>query len=103
MDVSQAPLLRLYIAYDPAQERWLLMQLQHHLTMDHATYQMMQDEIDAHLLGKADALPVPLPFRNFVAQARLGVSQQEHANYFRQLLGDLEEPHSALWAAACAG
>ena len=70
----------------------MLMHLQHHITMDHATRQMMQDEIEAHLLGKADTLPAPLPFRNFVAQARLGVSQQEHANYFRQLLGDLEEP-----------
>ena len=92
MDLGQAPLMRVYIAYDPAQERWLLMHLQHHITMDHATRQMMQEEIEAHLLGKADALPAPLPFRNFVAQARLGVSEQEHANYFRQLLGDLEEP-----------
>ena len=92
MDLGQAPLLRIYVAYDAAQERWLLMHLQHHITMDHATRQMMQDEIEAHLLGKADTLPAPLPFRNFVAQARLGVSQQEHANYFRQLLGDLEEP-----------
>jgi amino acid adenylation domain-containing protein len=92
MDLGQAPLLRIYIAYDRAQERWLLMHLQHHITMDHATRQMMQEEIEAHLLGKADELPAPLPFRNFVAQARLGVSEQEHENYFRQLLGDLEEP-----------
>jgi len=92
MVLGQAPLMRIYIAYDAAQARWLLMHLQHHITMDHATRQMMQDEIEAHLLGKADALPTPLPFRNFVAQARLGVSEQEHANYFRQLLGDLEEP-----------
>ncbi len=92
MDLGYAPLLRIYIAYDPAQERWLLMHLQHHITMDHGTYEMMQDEIEAYLLGKADALPVPLPFRNFVAQARLGVSQQEHESYFRQLLGSLDEP-----------
>ena len=68
------------------------MHLQHHITMDHATREMMQDEIEAYLLGKADALPAPMPFRNFVAQARSGVSEQEHANYFRQMLGDLEEP-----------
>ncbi|HEY2362259.1 MAG TPA: amino acid adenylation domain-containing protein, partial [Candidatus Angelobacter sp.] len=92
MDLGQAPLMRIYIAYDRAQERWLLMHLQHHITMDHATRQMMQDEIEAHLLGKADALPAPMPFRNFVAEARSRISEQEHANYFRQLLGDLEEP-----------
>ena len=34
----------------------------------------------------------PLPFRNLVAQARLGVSQQEHEAFFRKMLGDIYEP-----------
>ena len=33
MDVRQAPLLRLYIAYDAAHRRWLMMLLLHHLAM----------------------------------------------------------------------
>ena len=37
-------------------------------------------------------LPAPLPFRNFVAQARLGVTAEEHEAFFRKLLGDVEEP-----------
>ena len=92
IDVRQAPLLRVYIAHDPAHRRWLLTQLQHHLTIDRSTYEVMKEEIEAHLLGKADALPRPLPFRNLVAQARLGVSQEEHEAYFRRLLGDVGEP-----------
>jgi hypothetical protein len=92
IDLGQAPLMRIFIAHDPAQARWLLMHLQHHIMMDHATRQMIQDEIEAHLLGKADALLAPMQFRNFVAQARSGVSEQEHENYFWQLLGDMEEP-----------
>ena len=52
----------------------------------------MQEEIEAHLLGQGEGLPVPLPFRNLVAQARLGVSREEHEGYFRKLLGDVEEP-----------
>src|SRR5262245_33126772 len=91
IDVRRAPLLRVYVAHDPAQERWLLMQLRHHLTIDHSTQDVMREEIEAHLLGRADALPTPLPFRNLVAQARLGVSLEEHEAYFRQLLGDVDE------------
>src|ERR1700735_3426318 len=52
----------------------------------------MQAEVQAHLLGKQASLPTPLPFRNLVAQARLGVSQQEHEVFFRQMLGDVDEP-----------
>src|SRR5208282_6638367 len=66
--------------------------LSHHLAIDHTTLDVMQEEIQAHLLGQADRLPQPLPFRNFVAQARLGVSQEEHERFFRKLLGDVDEP-----------
>ena len=52
----------------------------------------MHGEIEAHLLGQAGQLPAPLPFRNFVAQARLGVSRAEHTAFFQQMLGDVDEP-----------
>jgi len=73
VDLRQAPLLRVYLAYDQQQERWLMMQLSHHLVGDHSTLELMQEEIQAHLLGREASLPTPLPFRNLVAQARLGV------------------------------
>ena len=92
MDVRQAPMLRVAIAHDEEEGRWLMMRLQHHLTGDHTTREVMQEEIQAYLLGEGDRLPAPLPFRNLVAQARLGVSQEEHEAFFRRLLGDVEEP-----------
>jgi hypothetical protein len=92
IDVCLAPLLRVYLAYDGEKDRWLMLQLLHHLAIDHSTLEAMQTEVQAHLLGQADRLPAPLPFRNLVAQVRLGISQQEHESFFRKMLGDIDEP-----------
>jgi hypothetical protein len=92
LDVSRAPLLKVFIAEDKANDRWVMLMLSHHLSGDHVTLEVMQQEIRAHLLGQVDRLPAPLPFRNFVAQARLGVLLEQHEAYFRQLVGDVEEP-----------
>ena len=44
------------------------------------------------LAGTADRLPPPLPFRNFVAEARLGADRAEQKAFFRSMLGDIDEP-----------
>ncbi len=92
IDVRQAPLLRLYIAFDRAKDRWLMLTLLHHLAGDNATLDVMHAEIQAYLLGQEEQLPKPLPFRSLVMEARHGVSPQEHEAFFRQMLGDVNEP-----------
>ncbi|HEX8317859.1 amino acid adenylation domain-containing protein, partial [Longimicrobium sp.] len=92
MDLGRAPLRRACIAEDRAGGRWLLLMLTHHLTGDHESLEVEREEIAAHLAGRESELPAPLPFRNYVAQARLGVSREEHERFFRGMLGDVEEP-----------
>ena len=92
IDVRQAPMLRVYVARDRRTDSWLMTLLRHHLTGDHTTLEVIQEEMDAHLLRRAEGLAAPLPFRNLVGQARLGVSREEHEAFFRKLLGDVEEP-----------
>ncbi|WP_420126422.1 non-ribosomal peptide synthase/polyketide synthase [Longimicrobium sp.] len=92
MDLKRAPLLRACIAQDPASGRWLLLMLTHHLTNDHESLEVQQEEISAHLLGRGSDLPAPTPFRNYVAQARLGMSRDEHERFFRGMLADVDEP-----------
>ncbi|MBA2675656.1 non-ribosomal peptide synthetase, partial [Ramlibacter sp.] len=92
MDVRRAPLLRLFFAKDEAQSRWVLLILVHHLVSDHVTLEVVMEEAASLLLGRADALPPPLPFRNLVAQARRERGQSDHETFFTRLLGDVEEP-----------
>jgi amino acid adenylation domain-containing protein len=92
VDLTRAPLLRACIAEDRARGRWLLLMLTHHLASDHESIEVQREEISAHLRGLESELPAPLPFRNYVAQARLGVSREEHERFFRAMLGDVEEP-----------
>jgi amino acid adenylation domain-containing protein len=97
IDISQAPMMRSYIApdglnRDGRERQWTMLLLFQHLSIDHVTMEILLEEIQAHLLGRADQLPAPPPFRNFVAQARFGVSREEHESFFREMLADVEEP-----------
>ncbi len=92
MDVRLAPMVKGFLTEDPAQGRWLLLLLSHHLVCDHTALDVLVEETQAILQGRAEQLPAALPFRNFVAQARLGVRRVEHEAFFTQMLGDVEEP-----------
>ena len=92
IDVRQAPMLRAVAAHDPEQNRWLLQLPSHHLVADHTTMELIVKEMALIQQGREAELPKPVPFRGFVAQARLGVSRSEHEAFFTQMLGDIEEP-----------
>jgi amino acid adenylation domain-containing protein len=92
LDVRQAPLMRCVVAHDAAKGRWLLLWLNHHLTADHTALEMMIREAQASLVGESDRLSEPLPFRSFVAQARRKRERGEDEAFFREMLGDVEEP-----------
>ncbi|KQX86747.1 hypothetical protein ASD34_10375 [Variovorax sp. Root473] len=92
IDVRRAPMIDAVAAHDAAQQRWLLQLPSHHLISDHTTLELLMDEITAVQKGPDVALRPPVPFRRFVAHARLGVAQAEHEAFFTRMLGDVSQP-----------
>ncbi|MEI2455272.1 amino acid adenylation domain-containing protein [Lysobacter firmicutimachus] len=91
LDVRRAPMLSGHAVQDPDDGRWLLQLLHHHLILDHTASELLVQEVMLILQGRRSQLPAPVPFRRFVAQARLGMGQPEHEAYFRRELGDVDE------------
>jgi hypothetical protein len=92
IDVRQAPMMRAYTAEDKKENRWLLGLLSHHLAIDYTSLKLIVKEVRAYQSGRQDRLPRPFLYRDFVAQARLGVSRSEHEAFFSQMLGSVDEP-----------
>ncbi|KAK3805040.1 MAG: syringopeptin synthetase b [Benniella sp.] len=91
IDITQAPLLRFTIAQD-TDGQWILAQLLHHLSGDHATLEVTSAEIKAFMDGRGHTLPPPQPFRNLIAQARSSQRQDDHERFFKEMLQDIDTP-----------
>ncbi|WP_335944804.1 non-ribosomal peptide synthase/polyketide synthase [Pseudomonas sp. G166] len=92
LDLRQAPLMRAVAAEDPRAGRWLLQLLHHHAVMDHTSLERLVREVAAIQQGRLAELQPPQPFRDFVLRARQGLSEAQHAAFFTELLGDIDEP-----------
>ncbi|PYB79952.1 non-ribosomal peptide synthetase [Pseudomonas soli] len=92
LDLTRAPLLRLVHRQDPSSGRITASLLFHHLVMDHVAQDVLRAELEACLLGEQLRLPPPVPYRNYIAQVLQGAGEAEHEAYFREQLGDIDEP-----------
>ncbi|HCT07570.1 MAG TPA: non-ribosomal peptide synthetase, partial [Pseudomonas sp.] len=90
LDLTRPSLMRL--AYGEQQGRFVGILLLHHILLDHTALQVLVEEMSASLTGRSAHLPDAVQYRNYVAQARLGVSQAQHEGFFREMLGDIDEP-----------
>ncbi|MGC0344706.1 amino acid adenylation domain-containing protein/FkbM family methyltransferase [Streptomyces sp. SAI-218] len=91
IDLASAPLMDVHTAHT-ADGRHLGLLRMHHLIQDHTGMALLLQEVRAFMHGEGALLPAPVPFRDFVAQARNDLSTADHAGFFAELLGDVTEP-----------
>ncbi|MEU1591216.1 amino acid adenylation domain-containing protein, partial [Micromonospora sp. NPDC005710] len=92
MDLQRAPLIQVHTAAMPHGDECLALVRVHHMVQDHMGLDLLITEVRAVMAGDDSALAPVVPFREFVAQTRTGITDAEHTRYFTDLLGDLDEP-----------
>jgi len=92
LNLGRAPMMRFAYTEDPQQKRWVGILLMHHLMLDHTALEVLVSEMNSVLHGHAAELATPVQYRNYVAQARLGADAEAHEEFFRDMLGDIDEP-----------
>ncbi len=92
LDLRQAPLMRVALAHDAANDRRLMLLLSHHLVFDHTSLEVFAEELRLRMTGRAGELPVPPQYRDYIAQTRTTARMQEHEEFFRRMLGDVDQP-----------
>ncbi|KAF9929797.1 hypothetical protein BGZ67_006135 [Mortierella alpina] len=91
IELDVAPLNRYAFAQD-VDGRWIMVQMLHHIIGDHSTMEIMEEEIEKILGGYGDTLAEPQPFRNLIAQVRMGKTVEEHEQFFSKMLSDFDTP-----------
>jgi amino acid adenylation domain-containing protein len=91
-ELGRAPLLRLQITAHPHSPRWYALIHTHHLIFDNQSLQTLFGELIASVAGRARDLPTPVPYRNHVARVLAYARSANAESFFRDMLGDVEEP-----------
>ncbi|MEI7137196.1 amino acid adenylation domain-containing protein, partial [Pectobacterium atrosepticum] len=91
MDLSQAPLMHLYVAPDSTSPALYILLQFHHIIDDNLSLRQLLAETTAFLMGKGEALPPSFPYRNFVAYTRQEDKNQAAEAFFQDYLADIDE------------
>ena len=92
IDLGSAPLMHIAVAHDPARDRWHMLLLLHHIIDDITSLAILTEEVYALANYPEARLPAPQPFRNLIAQIRLGTTDEEHRRFFSSELAGVTTP-----------
>ncbi|MEL6562178.1 MAG: amino acid adenylation domain-containing protein, partial [Bacteroidota bacterium] len=89
---SVAPMLQVKVADDLVNGKYYLILNHHHLIMDHIGLEKVKQEIMLYLSGKAELLPTPALYRDFIADTLRKEKIEASEQYFSTLYGNISEP-----------
>ncbi|HBV14238.1 non-ribosomal peptide synthetase [Chryseobacterium carnipullorum] len=92
IDLSKAPILQTKIADDVANDSYYAVIYYHHLMTDRIGRVKMIEEIELYLSGRADLLPTPALYRDFIGHTLNKEKLEESKKYFGELFGKIESP-----------
>ncbi|TXH77560.1 MAG: amino acid adenylation domain-containing protein, partial [Lysobacteraceae bacterium] len=92
LDLASAPLIRCATAYAAQSGRWVLFIVSHHVVLDQASMDLIDDEIRMILHGREKELPPSSSFREFIVRAGSVMGNVEHRRFFECMLADIQEP-----------
>ena len=92
LDLRAAPLMRLTAAANPHGQEWYAVLQVHHILCDHESLDAVFAEVHAFLEGRGPALPVPVPYREHVANVLRQRTSLNAEAFFRSRLGEIDEP-----------
>ncbi|MEU4876999.1 amino acid adenylation domain-containing protein [Streptomyces sp. NPDC021608] len=92
MPLDRGPLIRLHAGQEPDTGVWHAALSLHNVLHDASSLGLLFAELAAHMDGRADTLPEPVQYRDFVAHSRRRPTGTEAAAFFTELLGDVTEP-----------
>jgi len=92
IDLRTAPLIQMHVATRRHTEECHVALKLHHIIADNTSQEMLIGEVLAHLEGRADDLPEPLPYRDYVAHAVAYRRSSDSETFFRMRLAGIDEP-----------
>jgi amino acid adenylation domain-containing protein len=92
LNLREAPLMRLRVASHPDGREWYAVLQVHQLACDHDSLAILIKEVNGYFYDRTARLPESVPYRNHVAHALLHAKSHNAISFFREKLGDIEEP-----------
>ncbi|MFJ8472830.1 amino acid adenylation domain-containing protein [Kitasatospora sp. NPDC094011] len=92
MPLHRAPLIRLRAGRHPDTGGWHAAMSLHHVVHDASSLGLLFAELVAHMEDGQDALPAPVPYRDFIAHTRRRPADLDPAAFFAGMLGEVSEP-----------